>query len=455
MKDVKTSFQHFDPSLIPWQDEALDQILNADYTKGAHEFLFSGAIGSAKTTLGAHLAVRHCLDNSYSRCMIGRRARPDLRRTLFQEIIDHLDDGHLEDGVHYKFSEQQCRIWFPPWASEMVPGFWADKRFKRFRSMKLSMALIEELTESDNREEQVITELVGRLNRIPGVNTNLLVAMTNPDSPTHWAYKRWVSHPSPLRKIFYSKTADNPFLPASYEQKLRAEYDPKMAARLLDGEWVEIAQERIYYAYDHDLNFRDCSYQWDDALPIDIMHDFNIGYGKPMSAAVGQQRGEEFHIAQTFLVEGARTDAIMDEIADAGWFNRGSRVRVYGDASGRHKDTRNNKSDYDIIRKFLANYRRPNGQPIAFEFKVPSANPPIRTRHNLANGLFCNALGKRSVFIYRDAKDADIGFRLTNFKKGANLVEDDSMREQHVTTAITYYLFAVKTKVAPPPITFG
>jgi hypothetical protein len=455
MSQILTSFQHFDPSRIDWQDEATDYIMNADYSKGAWEFLFSGAVGSAKTTLGAHLAVRHCFDNPGAVCMIGRRARPDLRKTLFAEIIDHLDDGHLKDGVHYEYSEQQCMVWFPPWKSMMIPGYWADRRWKRFRSMKLSMALIEELTEANNEEEGLITEIVARLNRIPGINTNLLVAMTNPDSPLLWPYKRWISDPSPLRKIFYSKTKDNPFLAPSYYEKLKNEYDPKMALRMLEGEWIEISQEKIYYAYDHDRNFINSQYSFDASYPIDIMHDFNIGFGKPISAAIGQHIDGKFHVGASVLIDGARTGAIMDEIANRGFFELGNgHVRVFGDSSGKHNDTRNVKSDYDIIEKFLANYRRKNGLPISYERRVPLANPAIRSRHNMLNGVFLNANHQATLWVYRDAKDADTGFRLTNFKKGAQLVEDDTLREQHVTTAIGYWVHHVKTKVAAAPIEF-
>jgi hypothetical protein len=42
-------------------------------------------------------------------------------------------------------------------------------------------------------------------------------------------------------------------------------------------------------------------------------------------------------------------------------------------------------------------------------------------------------------FIYQDAADADEGFRLTKLKKGSVLAEDDSYKNQHVTTALGYW----------------
>ena len=41
-------------------------------------------------------------------------------------------------------------------------------------------------------------------------------------------------------------------------------------------------------------------------------------------------------------------------------------------------------------------------------------------------------------FIYKEATDGDEGLRLTKLKKGSGLIEDDSYRGQHVTTAFGY-----------------
>lgn len=462
MESVSTSFTNFDPSRIRWQDEALDFILGADYSLGTWEFLLSGAVGSAKTTLGAHLAVRHCMDNVGARCMIGRAARPDLKRTIYQEIVEHLDDEHLTEGVHYKTRDSTCEIKFPPWKSEMVPGFWVDKKYGRFRSMKLSMILLEELTETKNDGAGFYKELFARLNRVNNYRgPNLLVAMTNPDSPIHWAYERWWTNATPLRKVFYSRTADNPFLPPSYIHNLRESFTPIEAERMLEGKWRELNQERIYYQYDTAINFRkDTSYQWDPSLPVDLMFDFNIGFGKPMSAAVGQVRArpdgrKEYHVAAAILIDGARTGAMIEEIANRGFLDKGSFVRVHGDASGKSADTRNIKSDYDIIKQFLAKYRkggRDEGPPIAFEMRVPLANPPMRDRHNMVNACCMNANKFVGLYLYKDAVDADLGFRLTNFKKGALLTEDDSFRQQHVTTAIGYWIHWDKTRLPPQKV---
>jgi hypothetical protein len=366
--------------------------------------------------------------------------------------MELLDESCFKEGKHYGYRETTGEIWFPPWKSEMVPGTWADKRYKKFRSLQLSMALIEELTENNQEDKSAYDEIVMRLNRISSVRQNLIVAMTNPDSPAHWAYRHFMESKSPLRHVFYSVTEDNPFLAPSYIEKLKTEMDPKVAERMLFGKWAEISQEKIYYAYETEHNFVDSEYKFNPNYPVDVMHDFNIALGKPMSAAVGQHINGAFHVAATILIEGARTGAICEEIASRGFYDQGSMVRVYGDSTGKHNDSRNVKSDYDIIRQFLANYKKKTGAALAFEMNVPTVNPAIRDRHNTLNALFCNSMKQRSMFVYKLAKDADVGFRLTNFRKGANMTEDDSLREQHVTTAIGYWAHYIKTKVKPGAI---
>jgi hypothetical protein len=179
------------------------------------------------------------------------------------------------------------------------------------------------------------------------------------------------------------------------------------------------------------------------------MFDFNIGgEEKPMSAAVGQMVGESFHVLQSFIVEGARTLDIMEEIQASGLLDKYHKFRIFGDASGKSRNTRSIKSDYDIIKEFLANYKREDGVKLEIEYLVPLANPPIRERHNVANALFSNATGKVNFYCYD--KNVDEGFRLTRFKKGGNYLEDDNYRFQHVTTAVTYWTHYMKKRFKGP-----
>jgi hypothetical protein len=181
-------------------------------------------------------------------------------------------------------------------------------------------------------------------------------------------------------------------------------------------------------------------------LPVYLSWDFNIGVGKPLSVVLSQHTPSDdtFHYFGEVIVEGMRTEDSMDELAGRGILDWPTKFIVCGDASGRHRDTRNIRDDYDIIRKFLANHRNKDGKPLNFEIWVPTANPPVRQRHNWVNAYCQNAAGDRRLFTYKDAPTVHKGFRLVELKKGADYIEDDSKDYQHCLTAVGYNIHAIR-----------
>lgn len=408
-----------------------------DYGLGTHEVLLSGSVGSAKSILAAHKGVEHVTEFGGARLILGRKALPDLKATIFQKILEHLD-GTFERGHEYWVRENIGHIKF--WnGSEIVSRSWADKRYKKFRSLECSAAIVEELTENNQDDKSAYEELKMRLGRLPHVPENWLIAPTNPDSPKHWAYSRFMLSKLPTRHVYYSNTFDNPFLDASYIDGVLADLDPKMARRMVYGEWIEIASENVYYAYDRERNWVDADYAIDPLLPIHLTFDFNIGVGKPMSATLYQiDYSGVFHFFDESVIEGARTLNIMEELANRGYFELPNRWLIHGDASGKHKDTRSPHSDYDIISKFFLDYRRKDGSTLMSRLEVPAANPSLRLRHNTVNGYLLNSTGAVRIKVYRKAKVLDEGFRLVELRKLAEYAEDDSKYYQHVTTAAGY-----------------
>jgi hypothetical protein len=212
---------------------------------------------------------------------------------------------------------------------------------------------------------------------------------------------------------------------------------------MLQGQWIEINKDNVYYAYEDSNCLLDKSYQWDYKYPCDIFIDFNNSKsGKPMSIGAGQYINGKYHFAKTWIIAGMRTLDMMDEMAHDGIFDMPfTMFRFFGDAAGRSQDTRSNKPDWDLIENFIANYRPKNKPYLEYEIEVPQANPAIKARHNLINALCKNDLGETNLFIYKEAKDLAKGFRLTQLKENARLIEDDSLREQHITTAAGYYCY--------------
>ena len=419
--------------VIPYQAEVIQDVLfNFDYSLGTHEILLSGSVGSAKTMLMAHLIVLHAMTNKGAVIGIGRRVLRDLKGTLLKCIRDHIDEQ-----VKYTYHKSTGVIEIPSMNSKILPFSWDDGNFKKFRSYEFSAFFIEELTE--NEDEELYDEVYNRVGRLQHIKQKIIVKATNPDSPEHWAYKRFITKKSPTTHVYYSVTKDNPFLPKSYVSNLQENLDPKLARRMLYGEWVEINKEVVYYAYQKERNYIDKSYDIHPHLPIRICFDFNIGAGKPMSCTLMQYDGTSFHFFNQSVIHGARTEDIMEDLEGRGLLTNKHRYIIHGDASGKNKDTRNKKSDYDIISAYMAKLG------LTYEMQVPLANPPVRKRHNTVNAYCFNSNNVARLFVYKDAQTVDEGLRLTKLKDGAQYIEDDSKEYQHVTTAVGYGVMTTLT----------
>lgn len=427
MNNSTPTVTEFDPTKVPFQYDVVKSIRKEyDYSLGKHEILLSGSVGSAKSLLIAHLAVSHCLLYPNACGLICRKTMPSLKDTILQKIIDHIGVD-----VSYELNSSRGIITFPN-GSKLISYSWSDKKYKKARSYELSFAIIEELTENDDDEFYV--EINNRIGRLPHIKENFIVSATNPDSPAHWAYERFITSPNPNRHVFYSNTFDNPFLPKTYIEQLKNDLDPKMARRMIYGEWIEINQDVIYYAYQRDNNYTETNYQINPSLPVHICWDFNIGEGKPLSCTLFQYYGDHFHCFDEVVIEGARTLDSLEELDHKGYFDKNYKIIVHGDAAGKARDTRSLRSDYDIIE----NYLKKHDSRIRYEMQVPRSNPPVRTRHNIVNAYCQNDLGQHRLTVYAKCKTLDKGLRLTALKKGGSYIEDDSKPYQHITTALGY-----------------
>jgi len=428
------SFLEYNPLLLPWTREATKQVFNEfDYSLGIHEVLCSGTVGSGKSLWGCHVGLRCALEDGRARIGLGRITLPDAKDTIVATMRDHIE-GDFVEGRDFEFNEvKQKWVWCN--GAEMKAKSWHKKKWTSFKSEKYSVFIMEEATENRDEYWNAYNAAYSRIGRAKA-KINLLLTLTNPDSPAHPLYKKMIigSETDDLKHVFYSDARDNPFLESWYIDNLMKNLSPIEIARDIEGRWVEDPKGGIYYNYLRARNYRDEDYIFNLNYPIDVMHDFNIGVGKPMSLAIGQYIKGVFHVAKSILLDGANTEEIMTELISSGLFKKHTTFRVFGDASGKNNDTRSKTNDYEIIEKML------NRENVHYDMEVPRSNPPQRRRHNRVNAKCCNFDKKTQLYIYKDAEDADEGFRMTKLKKGGQYLEDDSLREQHVTTAIGYWI---------------
>lgn len=409
-----------------------------DFSLGTHELLLSGSIGSSKTTLAAHIIVDHCIKFNKAKVLICRRTLPDLKKTLFSKILDHIEGvAFLKTKVWVTETTAHIKFWN---GSEIISGYWADKRYLKFRSLELSMAVIEEAVENTGDDYKAIQEIRQRVGRLPHIKTNMLIYCTNPSGKSHELYKYFFNEKSETRHVYFSLTEQNPFLPKTYIEQMKRDLPPKEALRMLYGQWIDIDRERIYYAYNDKVNRLTTDYKINPLLPISISFDFNIALGKPMSAVLSQydRAKDTFYFFDEIIIHGSRTLDVMEELHAKEYLEMNVVWEVHGDATGGARTTNSKLSNYEIIKEYLANYKTKTGLKINFRMLVPSSNPPIRERHNIVNAYCQNALGQNRLFIYEKCKMLHEGMMLTSLKKGADFVEDDSKEWQHSTTALGY-----------------
>lgn len=432
MKSSTPNVKSFIP--LPQQADVIYDIRKRfDYSRGVHEVMLSGSVGSSKSLLLAHFAVTHCLFYENARFGIGRLALPQLKQTLCIKIREHL----FESGVDYRYNQSTGSFRFNN-GSTIPTLSWADGNMEKLGSYEFSGFGIEELTET--KTPDAYNTLKQRVGRLPHVPEQILISATNPDAPSHWAYKRIIekSMSNDLINVYYSNTMKNPYLPQSYIDNLKDTLDERMVRRMVYGEWIEIATDVVYYSYDQEKHFINKSYKVNASYPIIVSWDFNIGRNKPLSLCLIQYIQGVFHIFNQVVVQGQRTEDSCEELLERGLLDYKTKYLIHGDATGRHKDTRSPIDDWEIVDRFFANTRNNNNLKMNYSIEVPRSNPRIRQRHNTVNGVLLNSRGKIGMYIYKDAPTAAEGLRLTRLRAGAQYLEDDSDSFQHITTAIGY-----------------
>lgn len=445
------NLNEFDPTIIKSQYETIKQVRDWDYERnGIIEIMLSGSVGSAKSLIMAHIGLLHCIANQGAVLLLGRQNMPDLKETIFKKIKQHLYDTYLttesgervrlEENLHYKINDSTAHIKFLFNGSEIISRSWGDKNYQKFRSIECSASLIEELTENDSEEFLgFYPEMKARIGRIPHVKESFILTATNPDGPSHAAYDYFIGNPTTNRKVIYSVTTDNPFLPKTYIDGLLETFTKEEAERMVYGRWVDLSVEVIYYAYNPEKSNK-TKYEINNLYPISLSFDFNIGIGKPMSAVAFQYINGCYHFFKEFVVKGGRTKDIMEEAQYSRIFDDATFIYIRGDASGKNRSTNYNKSDYEVIDECLKKMTNNHGA-IEYEIDVPRANPAVRTRHITVNGLLESAKGTTKVFIYDDCPTLREGLKKTKLKKGACYIEDEKPY-QHITTAMGYGIMA-------------
>lgn len=176
-------------------------------------------------------------------------------------------------------------------------------------------------------------------------------------------------------RFVHWRTADNSHIPKTALVRLGGNLDAATAAQELEGLFIR-SGGNVYHAFDRARNVRPG--RLNPTLPLVVGMDFNVN---PMSAVLLQpfttREGlEGLHAITECYQHDGNTFGMAAWLVEFCKANRvpRSKVTVYPDASGRARST-SGKTDHQILRE------------AGFKVDAPRANPPIRDRVNVVNGL--------------------------------------------------------------------
>lgn len=344
-----------EPNILEWRRYREDG--SEVYSEQQWEFLkcdapesaFVGGLGSGKT----HILLRKALDAH----MFLRSEKTGLSNGTviyptygladelfvgpFQELLEQIGiDYHFHSGK-YVFTTQYGRI-----------RIFQLQRPHRIVGSAYTWAAFDEFDiESWKNCHTAWMKITGRMR---GSEKTQIFIVTSPEGK-HYTYHLMVAdNEQGDRSLFRAKTTDNKHLPSAYVERMERNYDSKLLQAYRDGEFVNLTQGSIYYAYS-EKNVAPLT--WQQGAPVVLMWDFNVGE-KPMTCIIAQESGDKIHIHASLSQKNSNTYRMLEYLEpELKALNNGQlplTVDLYGDYAGRTRTTNSDLEDWTIIKKFFA-----------------------------------------------------------------------------------------------------
>jgi len=235
--------------LTPKQIEGY-RILKDDVTE---EFLFGGAAGGGKSTLGCCWAITNSLKYPDCRGLIGRAVLARLKETTLETFWRVLSDFGMSK-VDVNYNDNKSIVTFTNESKIFLRDLQLnprDKYFDDLGSLDLTWAYIDECGQVVQRAKDAITSRLRHNLEEYGIIGKLLMT-TNPCKNFLYRqfYKAKLKGELPeYRKFLVSKVADNPHLHKGYVAKLER-MDKVLRDRLLHGLWDFDTDKLDLFGYD-------------------------------------------------------------------------------------------------------------------------------------------------------------------------------------------------------------
>ena len=258
------------------------------------------------------------------------------------------------------------------------------------------------------------------LGRLRGCDDAELYITTTPEG-FGYTWELMVNKYTDNKLLVHGKTTDNPYLPESYIQSLRDNYDDKLLEAYINGNFVNLTQGATYYGFDRELHVGECKYN--PNLPLHIGQDFN---NVPLSSTISQvyPNRQIKVIKEITLSHGGDGDLPTQRMCDTIREMYPNNIYYsYPDATGSAKHSSSRFSDISVIRqnKFIV--------------KVAHINPRVINRVNSVNNQF----SKNNIKIDKGCSLLIRDFEQVTNKQGTREIDKSNHNLTHLSDAFGYF----------------
>lgn len=248
-----------------------------------------------------------------------------------------------------------------------------------------------------------------------------------------YIYKEYIESGREDVELIMSASQDNIYLPNSFFEELKANYSEKFYRQEVLGEIINFTVGQVITAFNPDTHIKTGGIEGEYFLSC----DFNL---LPMSWNYGKFNRNKVHVyGEIVLPDVSRTNEAFEVFVSRFPEIKGKELYVYGDASGRARTTKSNKTDYELIREEAAKHN------IKIIDKSLTKNPSHIDRINCYN----NMLEKNNITFDPSCKKLFEDFYNTVWKEGTRDIWK-SKWDCHSLDANSYMVWKEFGKVARP-----
>jgi len=348
---------------------------------------FIGGFGTGKSETMANQAF---IDASHSSSALIGLYEPtyDLIRLI---MAPRIEEKLQQYGIRYKYNKSENIIYTSSsqFGDFILRTMDNPARIVGYETYRAHCDELDTLNEDKAREAW--GKIIARNRQRPdGIDNpfNRVSAYSTPEG-FRFMYKTWGKDPRQGYEMVRASSYTNPFLPPDYLDALKATYEPQVFEAYANGHFVNLTSGSVYVQFDRNMNHRDR--EWDGKEALHIGMDFNVGR---MCCVVNVIDGGEPRAVDE--ITGAYdTPDMIRMIKERYWrevsqgqFQRTCQIVVYPDSSGKNRKSVG-ASDTDITLL----------QQAGFTVMFNSQNPPVRSRVNSMNAMFCNSQGERRYLV--------------------------------------------------------